>query len=149
MAFEACVQQILCSLSESALNDTQNLIDGQITLLQTQIAAYQTQLLQYDLIAPLIIASRNAAQTIVDQGKDVARFIPLRLIEDCADLGNLTEDIQASIGNALYTADDLAFEATRLLSYREELNAIVNELNAAIEELTDFRVLIDECLAGV
>jgi hypothetical protein len=44
--------------------------------------------------------------------------------------------------------DELAFELTRLVSYREELNLLISELNATIDQLTSIKDIIDQCLAG-
>jgi hypothetical protein len=148
MALDQCVKEIICTLSSAALSSLNVLIDGQKSLLQAQITQYQTQLLQYDLIAPAIQASRDAAQLIVDEARSITNFIPLNIIADCVDLGDFYVNISGGIDLAIAYADDLTFEATRLLSYRDELNAIISEFNETIDQLTDIQRIISECLAG-
>lgn len=143
-----CVKQILCSLSDSALRSIQALIDGQVAILEAQIAVFQAQLLQYDILALPVVAVQQAANAVVQEVKESAYLIPLNLISQCVDLGFFNLNLQQSIDVALSTTNDLLFELTRLLSYRDELNAIVNELNAAIDQFTNISAIIDACLSG-
>lgn len=144
----SCVKQILCSLSDSALRSIQTLIDGQIAILEAQIAVFQVQLLQYDILSLPIQASQQAANAVVQEVKESAFLIPLNQISQCVDLGIFNLNLQQSIDVALSTANDLLFEATRLLSYRDELNDIINELNTSIDQFTSISTIIDACLSG-
>jgi hypothetical protein len=128
------------------LRSLQALINGQITILQAQIVVYQTQLLQYDVLALPVEAAQTAAQAIVNRVKNAAHLIPLDLISGCPDLGKFNLSLQQSIDVATAVADDFLFEATRLLSYRDDLNALITELNAAITQFTDINNIIDQCL---
>lgn len=148
MALDACVKDILCSLSDAVLRDLQVLIDGQITLIQAQITVFQAQLLQYDIITLPIQASQQAAQAVVNAARQSATLIPLNVIAGCADLGDFNINLQESIDVALGTSNDLLFEANRLLSFTDELNNLVTSLNATIEQFTDIQSIIDECLLG-
>jgi hypothetical protein len=145
---EECVKQILCMLSDAALRSLQALIDAQVALIQAQIVVIQTQLLQYDILALPVEAARAAAQMIVDKVKKSAYLIPLNLISECVDLGKFNLNLQQSIDAATAIADDYLAEATRLLSFRDDLNALVAELNAALTQFTNIRNVIDECLGG-
>jgi len=146
---DSCVRRVLCGLSDTALRALQGLIDGQVAILQAQIAVYQAQILQYDVLAIPVEIAANAAQTVVDQVREAAYLVPLNLIADCADLGYFNLNLTQSIDVAVSTAEDAIFEATRLLSFRDELNAIVSELNGIIDQFTDIRSVIDECIARV
>jgi hypothetical protein len=143
-----CVKKILCGLSSAALNALQSVIDGQVALIQAQIVVYQTQLLQYDVLAIPVEVAQQVAQSYIDKVRNSAILLPLNLITECVDLGNFNLNLQQSIDVALATADDLAYEATRLLSYRDDLNAIVQELNAALTQFTDIKTIIGECLGA-
>lgn len=142
-----CVKTILCSLSDAVLASIQALIDGQVALLQAQIVIFQTQLLQYDILSIPIEVTRAAADAIVSKVKESIALIPLNAISNCVDLGDFNLNLQQSIDVSLSVADDLLYEATRLLSFKEELNAIINELNNAISQFTDIRGIIDQCLS--
>jgi hypothetical protein len=142
------VKSILCGLSDSALRAIQALIDGQVALIQAQIIVIQTQLLQYDVLAIPIEATRAVAQAVVDKVRKSAYLIPLNLISECVDLGNFNLNLQQSIDAATAVADDYLAEATRLLSFRDDLNFLVAELNATLTQFTDIRNIIDECLTG-
>ena len=143
-----CVRQILCGLSDGALRSLQALIDGQVAVIQAQIVTYQTQVLQYDVLAIPVEATRAAAQLVVDNVRKSAYILPTSLISECADLGKFNLNLQQSIDATVAIADDYLFEATKLLSYRDDLNAIVNELNEIINQFTDIRNIIDQCLTS-
>lgn len=143
-----CVKQILCSLSDSALRSVQALIDGQVAILEAQIAIYQAQILQYDILSLPIVASQQAAQAVVDKVKESAYLIPLNAISQCVDLGDFNLNLMQSIDVALSVTNDFLYEATRLLSYADELAYIVTELNNAIDQFTNISAVIDQCLAG-
>lgn len=143
-----CVKQILCSLSDSALRSVQGLIDGQIAIVEAQIATYQVQLLQYNILSLPVVAAQQAAQSIVDKVRESAFLIPLNAISQCVDLGDFNLNLQQSIDVALSVTNDFLYEATRLLSYSEELNFIINELNNSIDQFTNISAIIDQCLAG-
>ena len=145
---DPCVKRIICSLSDVALRSIQALIDGQVAILQAQIVVYQAQILQYDILAIPVEAAAAVAQLVVDKVREAAYLIPLNLITECVDLGDFNLNLNQSIDVAVSTAEDAIFEATRLLSFRDELNAIVNELNNIIDQFTDIRSVIDECIAG-
>lgn len=143
-----CVKDILCTLSDSVLNSLQALIDGQVSILQSQIGVFQAQLLQYDVLAIPVQATQEAAQAVVDEVRSSAFLIPLNAISECVDLGNFNLNLSQSIDIAAADADAILGELNRLLSYREELNALINELNNAIDQFTAVSGIIDQCLSG-
>jgi len=142
-----CVKEILCGLSDAVLRTLQGIIDGQVAILQAQIVIIQTQILQYDILAIPVEITRAAAQAIIDTVRQSVALVPLNLISNCVDLGDFNLNLYQSLDVATAVVDDIAFEATRLLSFRDELNSLVNELNTAIDQFTDIRGVIDECLA--
>jgi len=141
-----CVKQILCGLSDAALKGIQALIDAQVALIRTQITMFQSQLLQYDILAIPVQAARDTAQALIDKVKSSEALIPLNVVSGCVPLGKFKVNLMDTMNSATSVLDDVAFEATRLLSFRTDLNAIINELNAALIQFTDIRAVIDECL---
>ena len=148
MALADCVKDILCGLSSAVLRELQVIIDGQVAILQTQVTAVQAQLLQYDILSIPIQSANQVAQAAIGSVKKVTNLVPLNAISECVDLGDMNLDLNKSIDLASAAADEAAFELSRLVSYREELNALVTELNNTIDHLTEVRDLINLCLAG-
>jgi len=140
-----CVATILCGLSSAALNALQTIINGQIALLQAQIAIYQAQILQYDILAIPVEATRAAAQTILDKVKQSSTLIPINIIASCVPIGDFKVNLMESLNAATSAIDDVAFEAIRLLSFRDDLNAIVAQMNIMIVQFTDIRDVIKAC----
>ena len=148
MALDQCVKSILCGLGDAALRSIQALINSQVALIQAQILIYQTQLLQFDILALPVEAAQAAVQSIVDEAREAAAIIPLNQISECVDLGEFNVNLNDALNLVLAGFDDITAEAISLLSYRDELNAIVEELNATITQFTDISGVIDECFAG-
>lgn len=143
-----CVKEILCTLSDSVLRSLQTLIDGQVAILQSQIGVFQAQILQYDILTIPVQAAQQAAQSIVNEVRGSAFLIPLNAISNCADLGDFNQNLQQSIDTATAAASDTLGELNRLVSFREELNALINELNVTIDQFTSVNTVINQCLAG-
>ena len=148
MTLQPCVKEILCALSDSALSALKGIISSQVAILQAQIIVYQTQLLQYDILSIPIQATQIAANAVVQKVRGSVALIPLNVITQCVTLGNFNLNLQQSIDVALATVNDVLYEATRLLSYKEELQAIINELNAAIDQFNAITTIIDGCLTS-
>jgi len=144
---DPCVREILCGLSHAVLRTMQGIIDGQVAILQAQIVLIQTQILQYDVLAIPVEITRAAAQAVIDTVRQSVVLIPLNLISNCVDLGDFNLNLSQSLDLATSVVDDISFEATRLLSYRDELNSLISELNGAIDQFTDIRSVMDQCLA--
>ncbi len=147
MALEACVKQILCTLSDSALRKLQSIIDSQKALIQVQITAIQTQLIQYDIASKPVVMIKQAADLAIKEIQQTAGIIPLSMISGCGDLGDFNLNLKENMNTALQVYEDTAYELTRLLSYKEELNALVNDLNAMLDQYTEIRDIMDDCLA--
>ena len=142
-----CVQTIICALSHAALSALKNIINGQIAILEAQILVFQTQLLQYDILSIPVVAVQAAANAVINKVKGAANLVPLAAISNCVDLGDFNINLSQSIDIATSTANDILSEATRLLSYKTELAAIVQNLKAAIDQFTAILSVIDQCLA--
>ena len=142
-----CVKEILCGLSDAVLRSMQTIIDGQVAILQASLVQIQAQILQYDVLAIPVEATRDAAQVVIDSVRQSVTLVPLNLISNCSELGDFNLNLSQSLDLATSVFDDVAFEATRLLSFRDELNSLVSEINGSIEQFTDIRAIMDQCLA--
>ena len=148
MALNPCVKLILCALSGAALNALKSIINAQIAILEAQIVVFKTQLLQYDILAIPVEAVQAAANAVVSKVRSSAALVPLNVISQCADIGNFNLNLQQSITFALGTVNDVLGEATRLLSYKNELNALIALLENVINQFNEILDIIDECMAG-
>ncbi len=143
-----CVKEILCGLSSAVLKQLKILIDGQIAILETAITALQAQILQYDILSKPIEAANIIFQAGITKVKKASTLIPLDLITDCVDLGDYNLNVQQTIDLASSTTNELTSELSRLLSFKEELNALVTDLTKAVKQFTDITDIIDRCLIG-
>ncbi len=146
--FDDCVKKILCGLSSAVLKEIQILIDGQLAILESAITALQAQILQYDILSIPIKAANTVFQAGITKIKKASTLIPLNWSIDCVDLGDYNLNVQQTVDLAATTADELISELSRLLSYKEELNALFTDLTKALDQFTDISDIIDQCLAG-
>ena len=147
MALNACVRTILCSLSKPVIKAIDNAISVQILFLQEQIIVLQAQIAAMQVqIIPLKFV-RGLAQEVVRRALGVTQLLPLEIIADCADLGdfniNVSQTIERFLGDALAAID----EVTRLISFQQELQLVVDEIQGIIAQYKDIKLTIEECSA--
>jgi len=140
-----CAQQILCGLSTAALQVIQTLINGQVAVLQSQITFYQTQLLQYDILAIPARAAQTTLQSVVNNVRNSVAVLPAQLVVDCVDLGQFNLNLQESIDVVLGVSEDNLFEIQRLLSFQDELQSQIDQLNSIITQYTQIQDVITIC----
>jgi len=145
MALNPCVKQILCALSAPVLAALNAVISSQIALLRAQIVAAQAQLLALDITTAPLELARNIAQGLIDQAKAAATLVPFELIAECADLGDFNVNFVESLDALTADLNDIVDDLQRLLSFKEELQLLVNELEEVIEQFEGIQAVIEEC----
>lgn len=142
MALDPCVRIILCGLSNAVLQAIRGLVQAQLAIVSAQIIALEAQVARYNILANAVQAGANIVVGEIQQIKATANLVPLALIAGCADLGDLNIGINQTIDN--FTAGMEAFvqDATRMLSF-------VDELNLAIASLQATQTLFNEVLATI
>jgi flagellin-like hook-associated protein FlgL len=141
----SCVREIVCSLSQPAIGLLNGILSTQITLLQSQVVAISAQLLTFDVLQAPVVVANAAAQTALQQVKEIVNIVPLNLIGQCADLGNVNLGLNRSIDGISAELEAITQDATRLLSFREELVSLQNELNATIDLFQAVQQVIATC----
>jgi hypothetical protein len=142
MALDPCVRIILCGLSNAVLQSLRALITPQLAVIQTQITTLTAQALKYDILAKATQALANVVIGKIQEIKAGASLIPLALIAGCTPLGDLNLGIQQSIDQLTASFEAFVQDATRMLSF-------VDELNLAIASLTEIQNLFQEILQTI
>lgn len=145
MALDPCVKSILCALSAVVLGALQGIINAQVGLLRAQLAILRAELLKYDIAAVPIEIARNAANAILNDARQAAALLPLSLIAECADLGELNINLVAAIDNETERLNDIIDDASAILSFREELNLAILQVERLIEAFEEILQEIAEC----
>lgn len=145
MALANCVAQVLCGLAAATRAAIASLIDKYLIALRVARAELEAQLVVLDIASAPIIALNNLAQQALLEVKAGANLIPLDLIGNCLDVGRLNETIQANLdivaGDISIVAQDLA----RLVSFRDEVEASIRELDRFIDTYLEILEIIDGC----
>ena len=148
MALHPCVKSVLRTLTGPALRSLRSLITANISTLQVLKAQLQTRLTKLQVQLVPIAAGRDAALAVLEQSRGVASILPLDVIRDCTDLGDLNAQMAEGIGQATAAVQDFADDATRLLTIKANLTAEIAKLDTLITRLNEWVAAIDDVLAG-
>jgi len=147
VALNPCVKQILCALGEATLGALNTLLQAQIAIIDAEIASVAAQLAVVDILTIPLEIARDVGQNALNSAQQVASLVPLNFIAGCADLGDLNVNLSRLLANASADFNDIINDLNRKLSLREELNALILELQAIREQFGDIQLTIAECNA--
>lgn len=140
-----CVRIILCGLSNAVLLAIRGLITAQIAFVEAQIVTFEAQVAKYDLLAKAAQAAANIAVAEIQQIKAQASLIPLALISNCTPLGDLNLAFQQTIDATTATIESLVADATRILSFMDELNLAIAQLRQVADLYNAVLQVISTC----
>lgn len=145
MALNECVQRILCGLSAGALQALGFALDALVVQNNIAIAALQARAAALSLkLVPLELA-RAGVEAALRAAQEASRMLPLALIADCADLGDLNtltrQAIEREVAAVFLILDDI----NRLLSIQNELAALIGQLTRLNDLIAEIKGVIAEC----
>lgn len=147
MALVQCVKDILCSLSAGVRNGLADIVRIYLAQIDALIAKNQLTLTNLDIAtAPLNILN-DLAQTSIAAVKSEAELLPLDAITECVEFGDVSFAIQENLDALLVNANVLTNDLSRVLSYKDELEARVAELRRVRDLYVDVLAQIDICNA--
>lgn len=140
-----CVRQVLCGLSKSVREALRALIAAQVAILQVQIAQLEAYSAYLDVLTLPVSAASSLAEQFIQQVKSAAQVIPLDLIGTCVDVGNLNRAIEDTLNTALQDVNVLTNDLNRLLSFSDEVGALIDDLNETLNLYNAILDIIDLC----
>lgn len=146
MALDPCVKNVICTLSLPVLVGIRAVVVSSVAEMQSALNLLQAQSLTLGLETLPIALARNAATAVLQETQSIVNLLPLNLIEGCADLGTLQQDLSNGVSKATSAVDGWARDATRTLSLKAEVDLELDELAAAIGRQTEFLAALDECI---
>jgi len=130
-----CVRQILCALSQPL----RNALTAQLTLarseLQAQLVILQAKVAQYEVLAVGARIVAAVAQAALAQVQAAANLLPLSLISNCTDLGDVNVSVRQNIDRVSQDLVVATQKLTRVLSVSDELADAINVINEQISLL--------------
>lgn len=145
MALNPCVAEILCALSAPVLGALKALIQTQVAEAQITITALSAQINVVNVALLPIEIARDLASDVLERVRSAATLVPLDLIAGCADLGDVNLNLNKTLDQATAEFEFALDEATRLLSFRDELQAQIDSLNLIITQFNDVLLTIEGC----
>lgn len=140
-----CVREILCGLSQPVISALNGAIQALLLPIDAQILFVQSQLLMLDVVTLPISIAAEAIGGLLEQIRAAADILPLNLAVACIDLGSLNLNISAQIDRL--TADLAEYEQklTRMLSFKEELAAVIEALNQIKDQYLAVQLVLQTC----
>jgi hypothetical protein len=137
--------QLLCGLSAPVRGVIKAALGAQKTLLQAELAPLQAQLLALDVATAPLAFAQSIAESALATARSALSILPTDIVVGCASLGQINVDLVTAT-DAL-TADVRAVldDLNRLLSFQEEIRAVILEFEAIIDRFTALVDLIEVC----
>ena len=145
MAFNPCLKSILCALGQATLDALNTVLQAQLVVIDAQIAAFTAQLAILDILTLPLSAAAVVAQEAINAANQVVSLVPLGLISDCADLGDLNVNLTQVLDNANADFQDIVTDLNRKLSFKDEINAGLEQLAEVRQQFSDILLTIEEC----
>jgi len=145
VALANCVKLVLCGLSAATRNAIVGILQGYVGVLNAQITSLEVELVALNIATAPVALANSAVQSFINQVKAGANIVPLNLIGECFDLGQLNEAVQVNLDLALVDANIIANDLERLLSFKAELDATILDLQTTIELYTEVIATIKVC----
>lgn len=145
MALDDCVRRILCGLSSGAQQALALSLDAIVVQNNIAIAALQAQAAALQIKILPVQAARDAAQSVIQAAQETSRMLPLALIADCTDLGQLNLSVLRAVDRELAALLQIVDDLTRLLSIQNELAALIDQLNVLNDLIAQVKGVLAEC----
>ena len=145
MAVDACVKAILCPLGGAVLGALNGIISAQVAFLQAQVITITGQLLTLEVQLVPITVAQGLAASAVAAVRSAGNLVPVGVMAGCFDLGDMTLKLNASLDSSLAAVNRILNEANRSLSFKAELEALRDDINATIAKFQDIQLAISEC----
>ena len=141
-----CVRQLLCGvLNQAARAAFQQAVGFLIVQLEAQLTPLKAYLIYLDILtAPLNLAASSLKQ-IAAQLRGLTGLLPVNLVLQCADLNKFIEGWDLAFSSDIAFIDRQINELNRYLSLRDEIAAIIADLEASLAILKEFELVIIEC----
>ena len=146
MAAESCVAAILCPLGGAITGAINTILSAQIAVLQAEVLVLEGQLAVVNVQLLPIQIVQSAANTVVAAVRAATgNLVPVALMQGCVGLGDMMTSLNASIDTSLGSVNRILNEANRALSFKAELQARIDDINATIAAFGDIQVAIAGC----
>lgn len=147
MALEdsTCAQAILCALAAPVRNALVALAEKYRALVQLELAAVTAKLAALGIVLAPVEAVRNTIEDTANAVREGAQVLPLAAIGGCLELGDLNIGLERTVQPIVDEANAVLDDLERLLSLREELEFIEQELVALDALLGQAIDLIGTC----
>lgn len=143
---DPCVRNVLCTLSVPVLRSIDGIVTGILAQASATLAQLEARSLTLGVQEAAINSAAGLATSALDSTLAIANFLPLDLVEGCADLGDLQQQIAEASRRSTAAVNDLRDDAIRATSLKGELDADIAALRLDIDRFNLFQDTIQSCI---
>lgn len=146
MDLSPCVSESLCTLSVPVLRSIDGVVQGTLAQLSALLAQLEARSASLSVTAAPLQVAASTANQVIGQTLSIANFLPLDVIETCADLGDIQQALAEDQRRATAAVNDLRDDLIRQTSLKTTLDQDIAKLRADIDRFTLFRDEIQKCI---
>lgn len=140
-----CVKELLCGLNKAAQTAIRSAIGIIILQIETQITALNAYLIYLNILtAPLNLVNKSIKQ-VAQELRSLANIIPLPFLASCLDLTEVVTRFNVAFESDLAYIDRIVAETNRYLSLKDEVEAVIADLQAGLDVLKQIDLVIGAC----
>lgn len=140
-----CVAEILCGLSQAALNALKTLLQTQLAFVEGEILLVEATLLRYNILQAGLSIAANAVEAVIAEIRAEANIVPLSLISSCLPLGNLNIAINGLLDKETASLEAIVNDLSRILSFVDEQNFVLSQLRQTEQLFNKVIAAIQTC----
>lgn len=148
MALNPCVQQILCALDGAILSSLSAIITTARAAFEAEKLVLTAQLVPLDIALAPIEVAQTLANTALSTITAAGNLVPVALIRGCTDLGDFNLGLSVSTDRIAAEINALLDEARRILSVKDELVALIAQIDIILAQFKDIDTVLSDCAAG-
>lgn len=145
MALAVCVKVVLCGLSNATRQAINTVLGAYIIQLNLARAALELKLVKLNVATVPVQLLNTAIQGVVNEIKAGANIIPISVIGDCIGVGDINAAIQSNLDILLVDANIITSDLQRLLSFRDEVQGVLDDLESVILLYEEVLTLLTTC----
>ncbi len=143
--YEDCVPRILCGLNRAIQNALRQVIQIHLTQLNAYLVSLEAYLVYLNILtAPVNLLAGTINQILVE-ARGALNFLPINLVAQCADLGDIHESINEAINASLAGVERTKNELNRYLSLKDDVEAQITAIKRQLEVLTQINIILESC----
>lgn len=140
-----CVQAIICGLTEPVRRALVALCDKYSLVVQAELAVVTAKIAALTVVTTPLGLARAGAELALDTAREATVLLPVGVTAGCLEIGDLNIGFERVVAPVVREAQAFIDDLERLLSLKEELEALKIELQALYDLLAEVATVAGGC----